>query len=147
MSKEYVSTGATLPEDLCDCVTVANYSTTAIAAGSSLIIDATNLDTPQATLAVKTVASANSVARIGIARTTISAAVTIAGVTTPGVGQMAVAGPCRALSASTGFTAGQQVATSATAGLVAVSTTAGAILGSVMKAETTTTPLIMVNLS
>jgi len=147
MSNPYAQVPSAI-EDNCDVITVWNYAATAIGAGAPLVIDETNLDSTKPTLAVATIASANSTKRVGIAKNAIPAAVTSpSGVVTPGVGQMVVGGICRSASASTAFTVGQQVATAATAGLVAVSTTAGAILGTVIKAETTTTPLIMMGLS
>lgn len=147
MSKDLVSTGAIKLEDQCEVMTVANYGATAIPDGSALVVDDTNLDTTQALLAVKTIASANNIGRVGIAKGAIPAATTLAGVTIPGQGQMATGGIVRGLSANTAFTVGQQVATSATAGLVAVSTTVGSILGSIIHAETTTTPLILMTLN
>jgi hypothetical protein len=133
MSKPLVSTGAYLPEHNCDVITVKNYGTTDIATGQALKIDATNLDTTQGLIAVTPTAETDSLARCGIAVGIIPAG---------GVGEMAVGGFVRGLSDSTAFTAGQFVGGVAD-GKVAVSATAGAKYGFIVKAETTTTPLIM----
>lgn len=144
MSSPYIATGAVVQEDLCDVMTVANYGATAIPAGSALVIDTTNQDTAQAYPAVAIAPISTTTARIGIAKTAIPAALTQGNITIPGVGQLATAGFVRGISASTAFTIGQQLIVSdATAGAVKVGTTAGAILGNIVKNETTTTPLIL----
>lgn len=133
MSKARVSTGQYLPEHNCDVVTVKNYGATDIPAGSALKIDATNLDTTQGLIAVAVTAETDSLVRCGIALGIIPAG---------GVGEMAVGGFVRGLSDSTAFTAGQFVGGVAD-GKVAVTATVGAKYGFIVKAETTTTPLIM----
>jgi len=133
MSNPRVSTGTFLPEHNSDVITVKNYGAASIPAGSALKIDATNLDTAQGLIAVAITAETDSLARCGIAVEEIPAG---------GVGRMAIGGFVRGLSASTAFTAGQFVGGVAD-GKVAVSATVGAKYGFIVKAETTTTPLIM----
>lgn len=133
MSNPRVSAGAYLPEHQSDVITVKNYGATDIPAGSALKIDATNLDTTQGHIAVAITAETDSLVRCGIATEIIPAG---------GVGKMAVGGFVRGLSANTAFTAGQFVGGVAD-GKVAVSATTGAKYGYIVKAETTTTPLIM----
>lgn len=133
MSNPRVSSGAFLPEHQCDVVTVKNYGTSAISAGHALKIDATNLDTTQGYIAVAETAETDSLVRCGIAIEDIPAG---------GIGKMAVGGFVRGYSDSTAFTAGQFVG-GVTGGKVAVTATVGAKYGYIVKAETTTTPLIM----
>lgn len=134
MSSPRMTAGQFLPEHWCDTVTVKNYGTSEIAAGSALKIDATNLDTTQGLIAVAQTAETDSLARCGIAVDAIPAG---------GTGKMAVAGFVRGKSDSTAFTAGQFVGGVA-GGKVAVTATVGAKYGFIVKAETTTTPLIMI---
>lgn len=136
MTMPYVQTGLIEVADQADVIQVKNYGATDIADGSALIIDATNLDTTQGLLAVTTTTTADSLARIGIAKGIIPAG---------GQGECVVAGFVRGKSASTAFTVGQIVGTTTTAGQVAVTSTAGATIGFIAKAETTTTPLIYVS--
>ena len=125
---------------------MANYSAVAILKGDAVIIDATNIaartaDEPM--LPITKAATAHSLGVCGIATENI-AAVDANGI--PGIGSVCTNGPCRGKSASIAFTLGQIVATAASAaGEVYVDSTAGCIIGKIMKAETTTTPLIWVN--
>ena len=133
MSNPKVAVGQIFIEDNCDVITVKNYGATDISAGRALKVDATNLDTTQPYLAVTPTAETDSLVRCGIAAEVIPAG---------GTGRMAVAGIVRGYSDSTAFTAGQFVG-GVTGGKVAVSATVGAKYGFIVKAETTTTPLIM----
>lgn len=145
MSKEYAQIPSAITDN-CDVIPVWNYSASSIPAGSSLIVDTTNNDTTKAVLAVAISAAASGL-RTGIAKSTIPAAVTDAqGNVTPGIGSMVTGGICRALAGSAAFTAGNRVL-GAAGGLVVEGTTAGQLYGTVLKTETTTTPLILVALS
>lgn len=140
MSKGFISTGAILLEENCDVMTVANYGTTAIADKSVLVDDATNMDTTQGLFAVTTLASADSVRVVGVAKGSIPAAVTVAGVTTPGLGQMVVSGLAKVKVASASYSVGDYLGTSATAGVAAKGTQAVQTgLGKVAIAGTTVT--------
>jgi hypothetical protein len=141
--RSYIGTGVLALEDNCDVITVANYGATDIAAGTCLCIDATNLDTTQGLPAVIASTTAARALVIGIAKTAILKARTEAGVTVPGIGQCASAGIVRALASSAAFSAGALVE-AADGGLVAAGTTATMIIGKILKAETTTTPLIQI---
>lgn len=133
MSNPNVAVGITVLEDNSDVITVKNYGATDIPKGSALKVDATNLNTADPHLAVAITAETDSLVRCGIATELIPAG---------GTGKMAVGGLVRGISDSTAFTAGQFVGGVA-GGKVAVSATVGAKYGFIVKAETTTTPLIM----
>jgi hypothetical protein len=136
MSKPYDAVGAILLEDNCDVIAVKNYGTSDILDGMALQVDATNLDTTQALLAVAAIAGAQA-NRCGFAKGTIPAG---------GTGMMVTGGITRGYSASTAFTLGNRVLGAAT-GQVAEGTTAGQLLGTILKTETTTRPLILVSFS
>lgn len=140
MSKGLVGSGATALEDQCDVITVANYGTSSIADQSILVDDATNMDTTQAYFAVTTLASADSVRVCGVAKGTIPAAQTIAGVTVPGIGQMVVNGLTKVKVASASYSVGDYLGTSAVAGTAAKGTQAvNTSVGKVAIAGTTVT--------
>lgn len=140
MSKGLVGTGAVLLEEQCDVISVANYGAAAIADKSVLVDDATNMDTTQAYFAVTTLASADSVRVVGVAKGAIPAAQTIAGVTVPGIGQMVVNGLTKVKVASASYSVGDYLGTSATAGVAAKGTQAvNTGLGKVAIAGTTVT--------
>jgi hypothetical protein len=136
--KSFLSTGnVSLPDD-CIVSTVYNYADTPINDGECVILDAANIDATKPLAAVKTTTSADSVAVCGVAKGSIPAATTQAGVTVPGIGQIVTYGFAKVRVAyGSAFAVGAYLGTSSVAGEAATGTPAiNTHLGKVAIAKT-----------
>jgi hypothetical protein len=145
MSKQLISTGAILLEDNCDVISVANWTAVAIADKQTVAVDdnATSSSPTQGTIGVITCTTALEAKGIGVAVGAIPAAVTSGGVTTPGVGQIAIGGLARVklTGGSAAVTAGV-IYEFDDAGCCVAGSNATKILGKCILSETTAYPLI-----
>jgi len=132
-------------------ITVRNYATSAIPYGSIVILDATNNDTTQAMLGVKTTTSADSTIVCGVICEPGGIPAAPASTAPPwSTGRMCVYGLADVLVVSGSYSAGAYLGTSTTAGSAATGTFAtGSKLGKVWAnaGGTVTTTIAFISLS
>ena len=149
MSKQLISTGTMLLEENADVITVANWTAVAIADKLTVAVDdnSTSSSPTQGLLGVITCTTALEAKGVGVAVGTIPAATTVGGVTTPGIGLIAMFGLARVklTGGSAQVTAGALYEFD-DAGCCVAGTTATKILGKCALSETTAYPLMILNI-